>query len=56
MGVKISKTLPKKEIRMEDLSGKILAVDGFNILYQFLTTIKDRETGEPFRNSKGNVT
>ncbi len=56
MGVKISKSLPKKEIRMEDLSGRILAVDGFNILYQFLTTIKDRETGEPFRNSKGNVT
>ncbi|MCK5234355.1 MAG: flap endonuclease-1 [Candidatus Aenigmarchaeota archaeon] len=56
MGIKISKTLPKKEIRMEDLSGRILAVDGFNILYQFLTTIKDRETGEPFKNSKGNVT
>ncbi|MCK5594213.1 MAG: flap endonuclease-1 [Candidatus Aenigmarchaeota archaeon] len=56
MGVKISKVIPKKEIRMEDLSGKVLAVDGFNILYQFLTTIKDRETGEPFTNSKGNVT
>ncbi|MBW6461916.1 MAG: flap endonuclease-1 [DPANN group archaeon] len=56
MGVKISKVIPKTEIRMEDLSGKVLAVDGFNILYQFLTTIKDRETGEPFTNSKGNVT
>ncbi len=56
MGVNISKIIPKKEIDIKELKGKTLAVDGYNILYQFLTTIKDYQTGEPFKNSKGDVT
>ena len=56
MGVKIAKTLPKKEISISELAGKTLIVDGHNILYQFLTTIRDMNTGEPFCDSSGNVT
>lgn len=56
MGVKIAKFAPHREIGMAELAGKTLAVDAFNIMYQFLTTIRDRETGEPFSDSKGRVT
>lgn len=56
MGVKISEIIPKREIKVETLAGKVLAVDSHNIIYQFLTTIRDRETGEPFHDSHGSVT
>lgn len=40
---------------MVDLSGKTLSVDAFNMLYQFLTTIRQYD-GQPLTNSKGKVT
>ena len=55
MGVQITKILTKKEISTESLRGKILVIDAFNILYQFLTTIRARD-GTPLTNSKGQTT
>ncbi|MFH1682854.1 MAG: flap endonuclease-1 [Candidatus Woesearchaeota archaeon] len=40
---------------LKELEGKILAVDTFNLLYQFLTTIRARD-GSAFTDSHGNVT
>lgn len=56
MGVDISSLLEAKEIQLVELSGKSIAIDGFNILYQFLSIIRDRMTGEPLRDSKGRIT
>ena len=56
MGVQISQLLPKKEIKLEDLAGKRIAIDAFNIIFQFLSIIRQKETGEPLRDSKGRVT
>lgn len=56
MGVQISGIIPKKEIEITDLSGKKIAIDSFNILYQFLSIIRDRMTGEPLRDHKGRIT
>jgi len=56
MGVNLSKIVPRQEIELESLSGKIIALDAYNILYQFLSTIRDRMTGEPLRDHKGRVT
>jgi len=56
MGVQISSILPKKEIDLADLSGKKIAIDAFNIIFQFLSIIRQKETGEPLRDSKGRVT
>ncbi len=47
--------LEKETITLEDLSGKTLAVDAFNMLYQFLSTIRQRD-GSLLTDSKGNVT
>ncbi len=56
MGVQLRDILPRKETELEELSGKRIAIDAFNALYQFLSIIRDRETGEPLRDSKGRVT
>ena len=56
MGVQLREIIPKKEIELEELSGKKIAIDAFNTLYQFLSIIRDRETGEPLKDSKGRIT
>jgi len=56
MGVQLGDIIPKKEIEFIELSGKKVAIDAYNTLYQFLSIIRDRMTGEPLRDSKGRVT
>ncbi|MCX8193892.1 MAG: flap endonuclease-1 [Candidatus Pacearchaeota archaeon] len=55
MGLQIGELIPKKEIRLEDLKGKVIAVDAFNALYQFLANIRQPD-GTPLMDSKGRVT
>lgn len=55
MGVAITELLHGKDITIADLRGKVLAVDAFNMLYQFLTTIRMPD-GTPLKDSNGNVT
>ena len=56
MGIPISDILPKKEIELVELSGKKIAIDAYNSIYAFLSIIRDRMTGEPLKDSHGNVT
>ncbi|RLJ07596.1 MAG: flap endonuclease-1 [Candidatus Aenigmatarchaeota archaeon] len=56
MGVNLGELVPGKQLELEDLSGKTIAIDAFNSLYQFLSIIRDRYTGQPLRDSKGRVT
>jgi len=55
MGVDISDLAVRHNITMENLSGKIVAVDAFNIIYQFLSSIR-QEDGTPLMDSKGQIT
>lgn len=55
MGTKITTLLDGEETTIEDLAHRVLAVDAYNMLYQFLTTIRTRD-GTPLKNSKGNTT
>ena len=55
MGVNISDIIPKREISMKELQGKVIAIDAFNTLYQFLTSIKQPD-GTPLMDSNGNIT
>ncbi len=55
MGVAISPLIPARAVSFQELSGKTLAVDGYNMLYQFLTTIRGPD-GAPLTDSHGNVT
>jgi len=55
MGVAITNILKSEEIKIESLSGKILAVDSFNVLYMFLTTIRGPD-GSPLTDAHGKTT
>lgn len=56
MGVSLSGLVNAKQVDIHDLNGKMIAIDAYNVMYQFLTTIRDRFTGEPLRDSHGRVT
>ena len=56
MGVSLGNIVPKQEIELITLSGKKIAIDAYNNLYQYLTIIRDRMTGEPLKDSSGRVT
>lgn len=56
MGVNLREIASPKETDMEALSGKVVAIDALNMIYQFLSIIRDRFTGEPLKDSEGNVT
>lgn len=55
MGLSIREIVPRKEISFSELKGKIICVDAFNTLYQFLTTIRQQD-GTPLMDSKKRVT
>ena len=57
MGVNLSPIVSefKKQIDFPHLRGWVLAIDAYNTLYQFITTIRDK-TGNPLRDSRGRVT
>ena len=55
MGLNIRDIIPKREIEIESLKGKLICVDAFNTLYQFLSTIRQPD-GTPLMDNKKRVT
>lgn len=55
MGINLGNLIPRKQIKLEDLSGKKIAVDSSNMLYQFLSSIRQRD-GTLLMDKHGNVT
>ena len=55
MGLAITDILTPEKINIEDLRNKTLAVDTYNLLYQFLSSIRQRD-GSYLTDSKGRVT
>jgi flap endonuclease-1 len=55
MGLQIGEIVPRQEITLRDLNGKIVAVDAFNTIYQFLSTIRQPD-GTPLMDSKHRIT
>lgn len=55
MGLNIREIIPRKELEISELKGKIVCVDAFNILYQFLSTIRQYD-GTPLMDDKKRVT
>ncbi len=55
MGVNLRDIVPKTVIRLEDLSGKSVAIDAYNALYQFLAIIRQPD-GTPLKDSSGRIT
>ncbi len=59
MGVNIRELIPQEAIRvisdLRELRGRVIAIDAYNALYQFLTAIRQPD-GTPLMDSKGRVT
>jgi flap endonuclease-1 len=55
MGLNIREIIPRKEIEISDLRDKIVFVDAYNILYQFISTIRQPD-GTPLMDNKRRVT
>ncbi|MDO8538550.1 MAG: flap endonuclease-1 [archaeon] len=55
MGTAIGELVKKHEIGLDDLSGKVVGVDAFNTLYQFLSIIRGPD-GTPLMDRKGEIT
>lgn len=55
MGLNIRDIIPRKEIEISELSGKILCVDAFNAIYQFLSSVRQVD-GTPLMDSKKRIT
>lgn len=55
MGVNISDIITREKAAIPDFSGRWIAVDAYNILYQFLSIIRQPD-GTPLMDSHGNVT
>ncbi|MCL4403527.1 MAG: flap endonuclease-1 [Candidatus Marsarchaeota archaeon] len=55
MSVDLSKLVQKRKITLDDLRGRTIAIDAYNVLYQFLSIIRQPD-GTPLMDSKGNVT
>jgi len=55
VGVVLTPIVVKQAMALEDLRGRLLAVDGHGELYQFLALIRLRD-GTPLRDSQGRIT
>jgi len=55
MGLQIGDIVPRKGLEFKDLKGKVIAVDAFNAIYQFLSSIRQPD-GTPLMDSKKRVT
>ncbi len=55
MGINLSDIVTPQPRTLEDFGGKVLAIDGFNTLYQFLAIIRQPD-GTPLMDRQGRVT
>ncbi len=55
MGVKFKDITTAEPIEMNDLKGKVLTVDASNLIYKFLSTMRQVD-GTPLKDSNGNIT
>ncbi|MGC8936763.1 MAG: flap endonuclease-1 [Candidatus Methanomethylicaceae archaeon] len=55
MGVNLKGVVTAQTVALEELRGRVLAIDGYNALYQFLSIIRQPD-GMPLMDSRGRVT
>lgn len=55
MGVKLKDIIEPEPITFKDLQSRVVSIDAFNTLYQFLSTIRQKD-GRPLSDANGNIT
>lgn len=55
MGLQIGDIVPRHNLNFSELKGKIIAIDAFNAIYQFLSSIRQQD-GTPLMDDKKRIT
>jgi len=55
VGLDLKPLVTPVPLKLQELAGKVVAIDAYNTIYQFLSIIRG-PTGEPLANSKGEIT
>ena len=55
MGVDIGSLFRKETISLNDLHDRVIVIDAYNVLHQFLASIRQRD-GTPLKDQKGEIT
>lgn len=55
MGVQLGDIVDARKLSLDELQGRMVAFDGNNILYQFLSIIRGRD-GQPLKDREGRIT
>jgi flap endonuclease-1 len=55
MGVDLGDLFKKEKITFDDLHERVIAIDAYNVLHQFLATIRQRD-GTPLKDARGEIT
>jgi flap endonuclease-1 len=55
VGLDIKPLVTPVPLKLQELAGKVVAIDAYNTIYQFLSIIRG-PSGEPLANSKGEIT
>lgn len=55
MGLNIGEIVPREAVEFSQLKGKFIAIDAFNVIYQFLSSIRQPD-GTPLMDNKKRVT
>jgi flap endonuclease-1 len=55
VGLDLKPLVTPAPLKLQELAGKVVAIDAYNTIYQFLSIIRG-PSGEPLANSKGEIT
>ncbi len=55
MGVDLKELFPKEQCAFEDFRDRIIVIDAYNVLHQFLSSIRQRD-GTPLKDAQGRIT
>ena len=55
MGLNFRGIVPKINVSLTEFNNKIVAIDAYNVLYQFLSIIRQPD-GTPLKSSSGKIT
>jgi flap endonuclease-1 len=55
MGVDLKELFPKEQCAFEDFRDRVIVIDAYNVLHQFLSSIRQRD-GTPLKDAQGRIT
>jgi len=55
MGIDLKELFPKEQCAFEDFRDRVIVIDAYNVLHQFLSSIRQRD-GTPLKDAQGRIT